>query len=57
MTETHPCGCIITKRGGHTHTKFCPACEARLFGNLPQAPQETESEYAERLEELRKELA
>jgi hypothetical protein len=52
-----PCGCVVTKRGGHVHTKFCPTCKDRLFGKLPRAPQETKAEYAERLEELRKELA
>ncbi len=50
MTDTAPCGCVVTKRGGHTHTKLCPQCKAALFP-------ESKAEYQARLDALREELA
>jgi hypothetical protein len=29
---TQPCGCIVTRHGGHTHTKLCKECQAKAFG-------------------------
>ena len=40
MTQvTEPCGCIITKHGGHTHTKLCEQCCAKEFGTKPPEPE------------------
>ena len=30
--EELPCGCIVTRHGGHTHTDMCRECQAKAFG-------------------------
>ena len=35
---TEPCGCEVTRRGGHTHTKLCTQCRAKAFGTAPLEP-------------------
>ena len=34
--EELPCGCIVTRHGGHTHTKLCPQCLSLAFGPKPE---------------------
>jgi|HubBroStandDraft_1064217.scaffolds.fasta_scaffold246389_2 hypothetical protein len=34
--SVQPCGCIVTRHGGHTHTKLCPPCLAAALGRRPQ---------------------
>ena len=31
---THPCGCVTTESGGHTHIKMCAACRAEYFAKF-----------------------
>jgi hypothetical protein len=50
MIDAKPCGCVVTKRGGHTHAQLCAACKAAIFG-------ETKEQFEARLAKLREELA
>jgi hypothetical protein len=34
-TSVQACGCIVTRHGGHTHTKLCKECQAVAFKNEP----------------------
>jgi hypothetical protein len=58
MTEALPCGCVSTKRGGHTHTKLCPQCKAAAFPVMygSPAPQDPAARAAW-LKALRQELS
>lgn len=33
-TTTQPCGCVVSKHGGHTHTQLCTPCRTALFNRL-----------------------
>jgi hypothetical protein len=52
MTErvTLPCGCIVVRHGGYTHTKLCRGCQTSIFP--PKEPSHGETW----LEQLRREL-